>query len=53
MHTAEKRLGVSLIPYETLQKYVKGVNLRSAVQDDAALKVSFAVMVALTGFASF
>lgn len=53
VHTAEKRLGVSLIPYETLQKYVKGVNLRSAVQDDAALKVSFAVMVALTGFASF
>jgi hypothetical protein len=36
-----------------LQKVVKGVDLRSAVQDNAALKVSFGVMFALSGFASF
>lgn len=53
LHTAEKQLGISIIPYNTVQKYVKGVDLRSAVQDNAALKVSFGVMFALSGFASF
>ena len=53
IHTAEKQLGISIIPYNTVQKYVKGVDLRSAVQDNAALKVSFGVMFALSGFASF
>lgn len=53
LHTAEKQLGISIIPYDSLQKYVKGVDLRSAVQDNAALKVSFGVMFALSGFASF
>jgi hypothetical protein len=53
LHTAEKQLGISIIPYNTIQKYVKGVDLRSAVQDNAALKVSFGVMFALSGFASF
>jgi hypothetical protein len=36
-----------------VQKYVTNVDLRSAVQDNAALKVSFATMFALSGFASF
>ena len=53
LHTAEKQLGISIIPYNSLQKYVKGVDLRSVVQDNAALKVSFGVMFALSGFASF
>lgn len=53
VHTAEKQLGISIVPYNTVQKYVKGVDLRSAVQDNAALKVSFGVMFALSGFASF
>ena len=53
IHTAEKQLGISIIPYNTLQKYVTSVDLRSAVQDNAALKISFGVMFALSGFASF
>jgi uncharacterized membrane protein (Fun14 family) len=53
LHTAEKQLGISIIPYNTVQKYVTNVDLRSAVQDNAALKISFATMFALSGFASF
>jgi hypothetical protein len=53
LHTAEKQLGISIIPYNTVQKYVTNVDLRSAVQDNAALKISFGTMFALSGFASF
>ena len=53
LHTAEKQLNMRLIPYETIQKYFKGIDLRGAVQDNAAMKVSFGVMFALSGFASF
>ena len=53
LHTAEKQLNMRIIPYDGIQKYFKGVDLRGAVQDNAAMKVSFGVMFALSGFASF
>jgi len=53
LHTAEKQLNMRLIPYDSIQKYFKGIDLRGAVQDNAAMKVSFGVMFALSGFASF
>lgn len=53
LHTAERQLGVRLVPYERISKLAKGWDLRGLVQDDAALKVSFGVMFALSGFASF
>nr|POE56523.1 hypothetical protein CFP56_33495 [Quercus suber] len=40
VQTAE-HYGVRLIPYNKLQGYVKGVDLRSAIQDNAAFKLSF------------
>ena len=53
LHTAEKQLNMRIIPYDGIQKYFKGIDLRGAVQDNAAMKVSFGVMFALSGFASF
>ncbi|KAK4569876.1 hypothetical protein LTR86_002845 [Recurvomyces mirabilis] len=52
VQTAES-YGIHLVPYQSLQKYVKGVDLRSAVQDNVALKLSFGTMFALSAFASF
>lgn len=43
--------GIHLVPYGYLQKYVKGINMRSAVQDNAAFKLSFGLMFALSAFA--
>lgn len=45
--------GVRLVPYKYLQGYVKNVDLRSAFQDNAAFKISFGVMFALSSLASF
>lgn len=45
--------GINVIPYGRLQKYVQGIDLRSAVQDNVALKVSFGTTFALAGFMSF
>lgn len=42
------RRGYNIIPVERVQKYVKGVNLRSAINDNAAFKISFGLMFALT-----
>jgi len=52
LQTAES-YGIHLIPYRRLQGYVKGVDLRSAVQDNVAFKVSFGTMFALTAFFGF
>ncbi|KAK5108288.1 hypothetical protein LTR62_008603 [Meristemomyces frigidus] len=52
VQTAES-YGIHLIPYQSLQGYVKGVNLRSAVQDNVAFKLSFGTMFALSAFAAF
>ncbi|KAK0940442.1 hypothetical protein LTR48_004019 [Friedmanniomyces endolithicus] len=45
--------GIRLIPYSKLQSYVKGVDLRSAVQDNVAFKLSFGTLFALSAFAEF
>lgn len=52
VQTAES-YGIHLIPYQRLQGYVKGVDLRSAVQDNVAFKISFGTMFALSAFAEF
>ena len=52
LQTAEN-YGIHLIPYRSMQKYVKGMDLRSAVQDNVAFKISFGTMFALSAFAEF
>ena len=52
IQTAES-YGIRLIPYNTIRKYVSDVDLRSAVQDNAAFKMSFGMMFALSAFAHF
>ena len=52
LQTAES-YGIHLVPYQRMQRYVKGVDLRSFVQDNVALKLSFGTMFALSAFASF
>ena len=52
VQTAES-YGLHLIPYRQMQGYVKGIDLRSAVQDNVAFKVSFGLMFALSAFAEF
>lgn len=50
IQTAES-YGIHLVPYGMLQRYAKSVDLRSAVQDNAAFKISFGLMFALSAFA--
>jgi hypothetical protein len=38
---------------ERLQGYVKGVDLRSAINDNVAFKISFGLMFALSAFGEF
>ncbi|KAF2766757.1 hypothetical protein EJ03DRAFT_167907 [Teratosphaeria nubilosa] len=52
VQTAES-YGIHLVPYKRLRGYVKGVDLRSAVQDNIAFKISFGAMFALSAFAQF
>ena len=52
VQTAES-YGIHLIPYRQMQGYVKSIDLRSAVQDNAAFKISFGMMFALSAFAEF
>ncbi|KAH0289066.1 hypothetical protein M436DRAFT_74829 [Aureobasidium namibiae CBS 147.97] len=48
---AESQLGVSLLPYNRLQRYFTSINLRSAMQENVAFKLAFGATFALTGFA--
>ncbi|THW19777.1 hypothetical protein D6D24_02644 [Aureobasidium pullulans] len=48
---AESQLGISLIPYNRMQRYVKSIDLRSMMQDNVAFKLAFGSTFALTGFA--
>lgn len=52
VQTAES-YGIRLVPYKKLQGLVKGVDMRSAIQDNIAFKISFGAMFALSGFAEF
>ncbi|PQE16554.1 fun14 family protein [Rutstroemia sp. NJR-2017a WRK4] len=45
--------GINLLPYERVQRYVKGVDLRSAIQDNVAFKVSFGTTFAMAAFMHF
>ncbi|CAL3965655.1 hypothetical protein PZA11_002547 [Diplocarpon coronariae] len=45
--------GINIIPYGRLQKYVTSIDLRSALQDNVAFKVSFATTFALSAFMQF
>lgn len=52
LQTLESK-GIHLIPYSRMQQYFTNIDLRSAVQDNAALKLSFGATFALAGFADF
>ncbi|KAN0103492.1 hypothetical protein V8E51_011805 [Hyaloscypha variabilis] len=45
--------GIHIIPYNRLQKYVTSIDLRSAVQDNVAFKLSFGTTFALAAFMQF
>lgn len=45
--------GVNVIPYNKLQRFVTSINLRSAVQDNVAFKISFGTTFALAAFMQF
>ena len=45
--------GINVIPYNKVQKYVENVDLRSAVQDNVAFKLSFGATFALAAFMHF
>jgi len=47
------RYGINVIPYNKLQRYVTSINLRSAVQDNVAFKISFGTTFALAAFMQF
>lgn len=51
--TLEHYAGFRIVPYKMIQRYVTSVDVRSALQDNVALKISFGLMFALSGFAEF
>ncbi len=42
--------GVNVLPYDKIQRYVTDVDLRSAVQDNVAFKLSFGTTFAMAAF---
>lgn len=44
------RRGYNIIPVDKLQRHVKGFDLRRAINDNVAFKISFGLMFALTAF---
>lgn len=45
--------GINILPYDRLQRYVNGIDLRSAIQDNMAFKISFGTTFALAAFMHF
>jgi hypothetical protein len=45
--------GINIIPYNRLQKYFTNVDMRSAVQDNVAFKLSFGTTFAMAAFMDF
>lgn len=45
--------GFNIIPTSRIQRYVKGIDLRSAIEDNVAFKLSFGLTFALASLASF
>ncbi|OAP61332.1 hypothetical protein AYL99_03533 [Fonsecaea erecta] len=47
------RRGYNFIPVDRLQRYFKNIDVRSAVNDNLAFKISFGLMFALAAFGEF
>ncbi|KAK5077197.1 hypothetical protein LTS08_006113 [Lithohypha guttulata] len=47
------RRGYNIFPIERFQRYFRNTNLRSAINDNAAFKISFGLMFALTALGDF
>ncbi|EDN90908.1 predicted protein [Sclerotinia sclerotiorum 1980 UF-70] len=45
--------GLNLIPTDRIQRYIKHVDLRSAIQENVAFKVSFGTTFAMAAFMRF
>ncbi|KAL2038465.1 hypothetical protein N7G274_008804 [Stereocaulon virgatum] len=45
--------GFNIVPTSRIRKYVNGVDLRSAIEDDVAFKLSFGATFALASLAEF
>jgi len=43
-------VGIHAVPYTKVQRYLKALDIRSALQDKLLFKVSFGVSFALAGF---
>ncbi|RMX72712.1 hypothetical protein D0869_14336 [Hortaea werneckii] len=52
VQTAES-YGIHVVPYKRMQNYFTKIDMRSAVQDNMAFKISFGAMFALSAFAEF
>lgn len=45
--------GINVLPYDRLQRYVTNMDLRSAIQDNVAFKLSFGMTFAMAAFMHF
>lgn len=45
--------GYNVVPTSRIQRYVKGIDLRSAIEDNVAFKLSFGATFMLAAFAEF
>ena len=43
--------GYNIVPTSRIQRYVKGIDLRSAIEDNVAFKLSFGTTFALASLA--
>lgn len=42
--------GIHVVPYKRIQRYLKGVNVKRALEENIAFKVSFGLTFALAAF---
>lgn len=45
--------GLHVVPWQRMQRYASGINIRTALQDNVAFKLSFSAMFTLAAFAEF
>ena len=45
--------GYNILPTARMQRYIKGIDLRSAIEDNVAFKLSLGVTFMLATFAEF
>lgn len=50
---AAERYGIHVVPYNSIQRYFKGIDIKTSLQQNVPLKISFGILFALTGFAEF